>query len=221
MNYKILLAAPLAAFLVSVSATSLITPANWSVAAAGNKEKGWYEWGVDPQHLRDGQQVLTMRAFKTPTTATYAATYTQGYNFQGQRVRLSGWVRGQDVAGWGGVFLGTSQDDEPWGLDRQSRQPLAAGFGRGRPGDGQWRPFSIVMTVPADAPEVRVGVMLNGPGEVSVSGLRFEAVGATEAETTDRSAVDVDAIRASRSRPQKALTTNDKPRMPGNLEMNP
>lgn len=221
MNYKILLAAPLAAFLGSVSAKVLKTPDNWGAVSQNNSRSGWYEWGVDTQQLRDGQFVMTMRSFDQPPPGSIAATYTEGYNYQGQRVRLSGWMRGKDVSGWGGVYLGTRLDGEPWAADAKRPLPLATGFGRGNPGDGQWRPFSIVMTVPQDSPTVTVGLLLNGPGEVSISGLRFEPVGPTEAESTERAGVDVEAIRASRKRIAEVQAGNGAPRPPQNLELKP
>lgn len=217
MNLKILIAAPLAAFLVSVSATERLTvPADWSAVSMGNSRTSQFEWGIEPQLLHEGQRVLTIRTRNAPPPTALAATYTDGYNFQGQRLRVTGWLRGEGVNGWGGVFVATARDQSPWAAGEKDPLPPGAGVGRG---DGQWHRFEIVTQVPADSPMVRVGVMLNGGGWMSVSGLQFEPVPDTLAETPERAAINVAAIAGDRQQRRAQEKGDGAPKPPLNLKL--
>jgi len=91
--------------------------------------------------------------FATLTTSKSAAPQ------RGRRVRLSAWMRGEGLGGWGALWL-RIDDATPKSLafDNMANRPLKGTF--------PWRKVDIVLEVPAAASRLDFGTLINGPGRI-------------------------------------------------------
>ncbi|KQY88466.1 MULTISPECIES: hypothetical protein [Roseateles] len=205
MDYRTLLLAPLAALVLSVSATTpLRLPSGWLEhntflfsEATLSASKG-YEIGIDPASDAAGSPSLTVR-FVTPTkpwVVDMGAAHQLLSGYAGQRLRLSGQLRADAVKGWAGLFLGRGA----WGqLDRiVAAGPGAEALlpaGTAVAPDGDWHEVSVVFDVPADAAQTILGLALVGEGQVWARNLQFQVVGAEVPTTPTTIGVDLQSAR--------------------------
>ncbi|WP_457421151.1 hypothetical protein [Roseateles sp. P5_E7] len=205
MNYRILLLAPLAAVVFSVSAASLrmpqgwftsqnsypTDPANMTPAAAMNG----YEVGIDPS--AGGAPTLTIRSVSSKAQGPISAgsAYQSVLGYAGKRVRFSGELRAEGVRGWAGLYLGEGfghlMIDVTAARGRETPLPKGSAV----PADGSWHDMSVVVEVPAEATHLGLGVGLAGEGQVWARGLRFEVVGPEVAPTTTPIGIDLEQAR--------------------------
>jgi len=139
-----------------------------------------YVFAIDRRARVDGQRVAQLRSvgdddpggFGTLMQTIAADVY------RGQRVRFSGLVRADEVAGWAGLWL---RVDGPHGS-----APLAFDNMRERPisGTTAWTRHQVVLDVPNAAQAIAFGVLLAGRGSVHITGLGFEIV-SSDIPTTD------------------------------------
>ncbi len=96
---------------------------------------------------------------------TIAAT-----NYVGNRVRLSGALKGDAVVGWAGLWLRVDgEQGRLLAFDNMGDRPIC--------GTTDWTRYDVVLDVDDDARALAFGVLLSGPGAVDISGLRLERVG--------------------------------------------
>jgi hypothetical protein len=90
--------------------------------------------------------------------------------FRGQRVRLSGFVRSQDVASWAALWMRVDgPPDEPLAFDNMANRPIKS--------TTSWTRYDVVLDVPEAANQIAFGLLLAGKGEVWMADLNFEVVG--------------------------------------------
>ena len=77
--------------------------------------------------------------------------------YAGKRVRMSGYMKSQDVAGWAGFWFR---------IDGQGARPLAFDnmHGRAVRGTTGWKKYEIVLDVPQQATNLAYGALLDGTG---------------------------------------------------------
>jgi hypothetical protein len=207
MDYRILLAAPLAALVLSVSAAELRLPDGWQpnkmVMPSAPLRFGLadYAIGVDRADEASGARSLTIRSVGTLSTETvsFGAAHQLAYGYAGQRVRLAGQVRAEGTQGWAGLYMGAGNGE------------LLSKLSQGLPGVEQslpmgaaakasgWQEVSVVIDVPADALSVDLGLALVGEGQVWVRGLRFEVVGPEVPVTRTPVGIDWQKARSFRA----------------------
>ena len=190
MDWKILLAAPLAAALLVAGATPL-TPANgWSSGSTGISSKA-YLMGIDSQVQFQGLRSVSVQSQDGLVREnSHGAIVQYAYGYQGKRVRFSGWMRTADVGNWAGAFLRVEHggSERFFGSSRPDlrAEDLPFGAGGGHTVD-HWTEVSLVADVPeAAAAFVSMGAMVVGQGKVWLSAMRFEEVGPEVALTTAR-----------------------------------
>ena len=204
MDYRILIAAPLAALVLSVNSASAQLPAGWmplsqAMTVTPNPTAGrGYEIGIDPASNSSRSRVLTVRSTEPlrDQLPSVGAAWQPAYGYAGQRVRFSGQVRAEGVRGWAGLYLGAGDGQllsrlalgQP-GVEKHL--PMGAGVAAGTTG---WQDVSVVVDVPADALSINLGLALVGEGQVWARGLRFETVGADA--TLSTAAIGIDWTRA-------------------------
>jgi hypothetical protein len=201
MDYRALLAAPLAALVMSSSASELRMPADWQAHTSFT----WpitktYEAGVDPQAEEGGVRALTIKSVGTRSPTDIGTVEQFGSpGYAGKRVRLSGQLKATGGDGWAGLVLSTSPTPMPL--------YLFPGSGKAMPYAGaacpQWCEVSVVADMPADNIGMPVvGVALMGNGQVWARRLRIEVVGPEVALTSDRFAAALDAERRAQQHRQ-------------------
>lgn len=189
MDYRALLAVPLAALALSASgADKLRQPDGWLAQASYAWPQGaTHEGGVAPESERSGQRALTVRALgkQQPHEIGSVSQYVFGY--AGRRIRLTAQVKTAGVDGWAGLVVSqgyTPLPYLPFSPTYTSTPPVGAA------GCPDWCEVSVVADIPAgsdnEAPGVaNVGLALVGNGQAWARSLRVEAVSADTPLTTE------------------------------------
>jgi hypothetical protein len=164
------------------SKTILITCVIMAAGVASGQEtpKGWFAAGSRPKDYKmvldrsvaHSGHVSAQLACVAPKPAGFG-TLMQTFKpdaFRGKRVRMSGYVRSQDVADWAGLWLRIDgQSGEPLGFDNMQQRPIRA--------TSDWKKYEIVLDVPDSAQAIAFGILLTGAGQVWIDDLDFEVVG--------------------------------------------
>jgi hypothetical protein len=215
MDFKALIAAPLVAFLVVASANEVAMPARWSAASTGSNSTS-FQIGVDPQVRFNGQRALTVIAIQGVEDVSFgtAIQYVNSFGYEGKRIRFSGMLKATGVDTWAGIWLGngfvTTFSDE--------KQALPRGTGITH-GDQDWRRVSVVVDVPVDEKVgMSMGVALVGHGQVWLSDLKFEEVGADVPLTTTTVGLDLQKLKRLKAN-RESLPVPTTKQLPKNLEL--
>ena len=109
MDYRALLAAPLAAAAMNASsADALRQPAGWMAGASYAWPQGaTHEAGVAPETEASGQRALTVKAIGTRTLHEIGSIGQYAMGHAGKRVRFSAQVMATGVDGWAGLVVGS------------------------------------------------------------------------------------------------------------------
>lgn len=220
MDYRILLAAPLAAAAVTASgADTLRQPEGWMAMASYAWPQGnTHEGGVAPETEASGQRALTVKALdkRRPTEIGSISQYAFGY--AGKRVRLTAQVKTAGTDGWGGLVISQGFNPLPFLAFSEAyatTPPLGAA------GCPDWCEVSVVADVPADSEHggvVNVGLALVGSGQAWARSLRLEPVGSDVPVTTEVFAAQAAAeLRQSAAQGQQMVAAQKK--TPTNLSL--
>lgn len=193
MDYRVLFAAPLAALVMSVSATEPRLPSPWTpwLFATVNTDnppdytKGppyYYDIGVDSAAEDQGLRSLSIKSVGklNAEDANMGAVQQYARGYGGKRLRFSGQIRSEGVRIWAGLYM-----DE---VDIREMHKLAHGWASvekmlppngasGQAPYGAWQDVSVVVQVPATVNTMNLGLALVGEGKVWARKLHFEVVG--------------------------------------------
>jgi len=222
MDWKIFVAAPLAAALLVASAAPLAPLSGWSSGSTGKTSKA-YAMGIDSDVQFQGQRSVSVQSQEGLLNPnSYGGVIQSAFGYQGRRVRFSAWMRSADVKQWAGAFLRVDGEgtERFFGSGRSDLKaddlPFGAGSGAAQE---RWTEVSIVADVP-DTPTavVSMGAMVVGEGKVWLSAMRFEEVGPEVALTPARVGMPLPSAEqreaAARRLAEKALR-----RVPPNLSL--
>jgi len=142
-------------------------PAGWLLA--GSKPEN-YKTGVDSKMVYEGGPSAYL-AGKVQDTGGFGTLmqYFSATQYAGKRVRLRAWVRSEDVSQWAGLWMRVDKGSASVAFDNMESRAIKGSTG--------WTSYDVVLDVPRDATNVSIGVLLTGPGEVWMNGVKFEAVG--------------------------------------------
>src|ERR1035437_1776245 len=111
MDYRVLFAAPLAALVMSVSATESSLPSPWKDSHMGIPAPEVkvdytkfplrvYDIGVDPAAEEQGQRSLSIKSLMklSPAYVNYAVAQQEAQGYAGKRLRFSGQIRSEGVS---------------------------------------------------------------------------------------------------------------------------
>jgi len=94
-----------------------------------------------------------------------------------QRIRMTVWLRTEDVEDWAGAWLRVDRDDVAVAFDNMQNRALR--------GTNEWSIYTIVVDVPPDATSLSLGVILSGSGRMWADDVKLEIVDPTEVDSTD------------------------------------
>jgi hypothetical protein len=217
MNLKVLVAAPIVAFLVMANAADMKRPAGWSWSSHSSSDSSnLYQMGVDEQVLYQGQRSLTLRG-QGQTDVSYSAAmqYVSSKGYQGKKVRFSGMLKTSGTDTWAGIWI--RSDDGGHDLFSRDFIPPAVGSVRPLP---QWTPVSVVLEVGPDDGLVAMGLALIGNGQAWLSDLKFEMVDDTVPVTTSRPVMDLVKYKKEAEESMAKAHSGPDRAMPRNLELN-
>lgn len=200
MDFKALIAAPLAAAIFVASAQDLTPAKNWSSGSTGLSSKS-YAIGIDPQVSFQGLRSLSVQSREAVAPIDHGAAIQYAYGYQGRRVRFSGWLRTAEVKAWAGMFMKVQPDSTEnfFGSKRQGLTEADLPLGAGGKADiNSWTPVTIVADVPNEpGAMVSVGVVVLGQGQAWLTDLRFEEVDKSVPTTAARIGFDMAAYEKS------------------------
>jgi len=148
-------------------AKSASTPQGWLLAGS-NPEN--YETGVDPQAKRNGFPIAYLKS--KPSATEGFGTLMQSFSaskYAGQRIRLTGSVKADEVADWAGLWMRVDVKSRPFVLDNMADRSIK--------GSVDWHEYQVVLDVPKDATGISFGILVSKSGTVWLNNVKFETVG--------------------------------------------
>jgi hypothetical protein len=190
MDYRIFLAAPLAAVaLTANSADGLRLPEGWNSSASYAPQGNTHEAGVAPETETSGERALTVRALGQQQPNEIGSISQTLFGYAGRRVRLSGQVKTAGVDGWAGLVINKSYVPLAQSIfeDAYASRPAL-----GSAGCPEWCEVSVVADVGNDVNlvgmnvgSINVGLALVGNGQAWARKLQVETVGTDVPLTTE------------------------------------
>jgi len=162
------------------------TPKGWFAAGSHPRE---YEMTLDREvtHGGKGSASLKSNVPKASGFVTLMQTF-KADTYRGQRVRLSGYVRSQDVKDWAGLWLRVDGlKGEVLGFDNMQDRAVK--------GNTDWTRYEIVLDVPEASQQIAFGLLLSGTGQVWLDDMKMEVVGKDVPVTGKKSSEEPSAPR--------------------------
>ncbi len=154
--------------LVSVLVCAFEVPKGWIIA--GSKPTS-YNMGTAVGEGRDGKNCATIQSkekiiegFGTLMQVMSAEKYL------GKRVRMTGYVKTQNVQNWCGLWMRCDGENKKQMLafDNMENRRIT--------GNTDWKNYFIVLDVPEATSSIAFGVLLGGTGKVWFDEIQFEIV---------------------------------------------
>jgi hypothetical protein len=165
-------------FGASIALLSFELPAGW--LKAGNKPDS-YDMGTDAGAGRDGKSAATIKSiYKKVKGFGTLMQMVPADSFAGKRVRMSAYVKAENVGDWAGLWFRVDKKGNGGSLafDNMRDRPIK--------GTADWTAYEVVLDVAKDATGVAYGALLSGTGQIWFDDLKFEFVDLT-VPTTGRS----------------------------------
>ena len=169
VSSAIVFVAILAALVVrSASTASLELPDGWIRAGSAPAD---FDMGTDPSFAHTGKASGYLKSkIAKPTGFGTLMQMCKADQFLGKRVRMSAWVKSENVMSWAGLWM---RVDGP-----EASRMLAFDNMQSRPikGTSGWSQYEIVLDVAPEAKDIAFGILLDGPGGVWLDDINFEVV---------------------------------------------
>lgn len=130
-----------------------------------------YKMGIDREIFHKGKASGFLKSVTVESHNEFATMMQQfkAEKFVGKRLKLSGFLKSQDVNGFCGFWM---RVDDSLGdvlqFDNMGDRPIV--------GNNEWNHYSIVLDVPENSAVIAFGVLLSGNGKVWIDELKFEEV---------------------------------------------
>ena len=148
-------------------------PQAWLIAGQDARE---YELSRDIEVFRSGEASMRLRARGNRHRDDWAVSVQMidATSYRDKRIRLSGYVRSEDV-GSGGLWLRVD------GIVDENAAMLVMDNLEGDrvKGTKEWTRQNIVVDIPPESVTILIGAMITGDGDIWLDDLRFEEVSTT------------------------------------------
>jgi hypothetical protein len=155
---------------VALAACALVdasVPPGWLLAGTKPAE---YEVGVDADHAYQGHPSAFLRSKRLSVNGFGTLMQSiRAEQYNGKRVRFSGLVKSQEVVSWAGLWMRVDQGKNMIAIDNMQDRAIKGTTG--------WQRYDVVLDVPRDSTGISFGILLDGAGEVWLSGTKFDVVG--------------------------------------------
>jgi hypothetical protein len=139
----------------------------------------WYKSGRDfwnyyirtDSSSEGGKTSILIKSLEKETRGFAALTQDcSPGKYLGKRVRMTGYIRTENVTGWCGLWFRVDQtnSDAPLSFDNMENRKIT--------GTSNWMKYEIVLNVPENASMLAFGALLSGNGKVWVDNISFEVV---------------------------------------------
>ncbi|CAH8768008.1 helix-turn-helix transcriptional regulator [Paenibacillus dendritiformis] len=146
-------------------------PPGWLITGLYPHE---YTAGIDRVQVHRGKASGTLRgdaAAKPDGFGTLMQMFDAG-QYRGRRIRLNGFMKSEQVKKHAGMWMRVDGPEElVLAFDNMTARPIQGTTG--------WALYTIVLDVSEQAEAIAFGVLLSGPGQIWIDGLRFEEVDET------------------------------------------
>ena len=96
----------------------------------------------------------------------------KGMEFLGKRVRLTAWVKADNVTDWAGVWMRVDgPNDGSTAFDNMQPRPIK--------GSTDWKRYQIVLDVAPESSAIALGILVSGKGKVWMAEPMLEVVDAS------------------------------------------
>ena len=136
---------------------------------AGNKPLE-YKMGIDYSTYHSGNASAYIKS-KSPEGKEFGTLMQsiKAENYLEKRLRLSGYIKCEDVEGWSGMWMRVDgENNNQIGFDNMQNRPIK--------GTTDWKKYEIVLDIPSDSKSINYGVLLSGDGKVWFDDFRLEEV---------------------------------------------
>ena len=216
MDFRVLLAAPLAALVMTSSAAELRMPAGWQLEFTFSEKI--YEAGVDPTMDEPGRHSLLVQSVGSRDVTEIGGVTQNLPGYAGKRVRFSAQVKAAGTDTWAGLVL-SDKTMSFVQLHFGDADAMAHLFGASANAD--WQAVSVVVDVPSDGSTITAGLALVGNGKVWARDLKLDVVGPDVPLSTSKIGLDMERVRQVQQQrfeaAQAAQAGREQP--PQNLEL--
>jgi len=163
--------------LLAVVAVALLSfdypmPENWFKAGS---DPASYEMGTDAGAGQGGKNAATIKSIKNRIHGFGTLMQTcLPDKYLGKRVRMSGYLKTKDVAGWAGLWfrIDGQKSNSTLGFDNMKDGKKD----RSIKGTTDWAKYEIVLDVPEKATNLAYGALLVKTGQIWFTDISFEVV---------------------------------------------
>jgi hypothetical protein len=136
---------------------------------AGSKPES-YEAGTDLQASYNDHPSAYLKSTKAVSDGfgTLMQEFTAD-KYAGKRLRLSAFVKTEDVKDWAGLWMRVDKEAKSVAFDNMENRSIKGTTG--------WQHYQVVLDAPQDATGIFFGVLLSGSGTVWLNDVKFEVVG--------------------------------------------
>lgn len=157
------------------------SPLGWKLLTSAPR---WYQASRQFEGAKAGRGSGLVQGVQEASNSSYAllAQKISAADYRGRRVRLSAYLRSEEVRGRTGLWL---RVDGPQGevlfFDNMRDRPLV--------GDLEWSRFTLECEVAPEAVELHYGLLLQGSGRAQIDELKLEVLGISSATVKARAKV--------------------------------
>jgi hypothetical protein len=149
--------------------------------AIDNIPKGWMKAGSEPKDYEVG--TANFGITKGKHSAYIISNNTEKISkdsfgtlmqifpakkYLGKRLKMSGFVKTENVKNWTGLWMRIDGDKKTLGFDNMQNRAIS--------GTTKWTKYDLVLDVPKDSRNIAFGILLGGKGKVWIDDVSFETV---------------------------------------------
>lgn len=150
----------------NVSMSNRQLPKGWFIAGSHPED---YDMEIDHKVFHSGSASGHIKSRKSAQGFGTLMQISKVDKFLGKRVRMSGYVKAEQVANWAGLWMRVDgSEDKSVSFDNMQDRPIK--------GSIDWNRYEIVLDVPQNSVKLAYGILLNGEGEVWMDDLKFDTV---------------------------------------------
>ena len=151
--------------------------------------KSWFRSGNKSDSYKVATDSVTFQSGKKSVCIVSKDTIIEGFetimqycsakNFLGTRIKMTGYIKSENVADWAGMWLriDSKTQGESLGFDNMQDRPIT--------GNSDWTKCEIVMDVPMESITLNFGALISGTGKIWFDNVSFEILDNVSPKTSD------------------------------------
>ena len=140
--------------------------------------KSWFKSGSKSQSYKVTTDSITFQSGKKSVCIVSLDSTIEGFetvmqycsakNYLGTRIKMTGYIKSENVADWAGMWLriDSKTQGESLGFDNMHDRPII--------GNSDWTKCEIVMDVPVESITLNFGALISGTGKIWFDNVSFE-----------------------------------------------